>query len=271
MTRAQSIAYRLRWLLLVLAILLMAAGIAYAVLPLFDMGAGIWFTPLTILSGDVWSMNYAGDLAIYLGLFIFTQWLFLRPRKGWTFSLTEPARPMKRAAVGAGFAMALLSAGLIGAMMEGIGKLKWDDVWGAPIFLWAAMVVLWTFWAIIFWVYRRQQDRYTRIGRVLRGLIVGSTLELFISAAVFVRQEDDCYCARVSYTGLVFGGTVLIWAFGPGVILLFLREKYRQQKLSPICPICGYDLRGSFEAGSPVCPECGNSAPDWLRQLHIAE
>jgi len=26
-------------------------------------------------------------------------------------------------------------------------------------------------------------------------------------------------------------GTVLIWAFGPGIILLYMREKYRRRKL----------------------------------------
>jgi hypothetical protein len=30
---------------------------------------------------------------------------------------------------------------------------------------------------------------------------------------------------------LVFGGTALLWAFGPGIVLLFIREKHRQQKL----------------------------------------
>jgi hypothetical protein len=32
-----------------------------------------------------------------------------------------------------------------------------------------------------------------------------------------------------SYTGLVFGATVMIWAFGPGLLFLFLREQgYRR-------------------------------------------
>lgn len=27
--------------------------------------------------------------------------------------------------------------------------------------------------------------------------------------------------------------------------------------LTPPCPVCGYDLRGTVEAGEKACPECG--------------
>lgn len=33
------------------------------------------------------------------------------------------------------------------------------------------------------------------------------------------------WCARGSYTGIVFGATVLIWAFGPALLPLFLRQR----------------------------------------------
>ena len=39
-------------------------------------------------------------------------------------------------------------------------------------------------------------------------------------------QDKHCYCARGSYTGLVFGGTAIIWLLGPGVFLLFLRNTH---------------------------------------------
>jgi hypothetical protein len=64
-------------------------------------------------------------------------------------------------------------------------------------------------------------------GKIIKGLIGGSILELFVSIPILVAQEDDCYCAKGSYAGLVFGITVLLWAFGPGVYLLYLREKRR--------------------------------------------
>ena len=89
--------------------------------------------------------------------------------------------------------------------------------------------------------------------------VKGSFLEMFVGIGVFAwnPQKEDCYCARGSYTALIFGGTVLLWCFGPGIILLFLREKYRRERLFPTCDHCGYDLRGTLAAGRTECPECG--------------
>jgi ribosomal protein S27AE len=51
---------------------------------------------------------------------------------------------------------------------------------------------------------------------------------------------------------------VLIWCFGPGVVLLFHRERYRRMKFhEQLCLSCGYDLRGTVAAGRTSCPECG--------------
>lgn len=89
------------------------------------------------------------------------------------------------------------------------------------------MLVLWIAWASVFFVYWRQGDRATRLGKVIRGLIGGSLLEGFIATGVFVwnPHNEGCYCTRGSYTGLVFGATVLLWCFGPGLALLFMRER----------------------------------------------
>ncbi len=68
-----------------------------------------------------------------------------------------------------------------------------------------------------------------------RGLIVGSVLELLVASGVFVwkSDEDSCWCARGSYVGLVFGATVMIWAFGPGLVLVFFREARYHRKAGP--------------------------------------
>ena len=73
-----------------------------------------------------------------------------------------------------------------------------------------------------------------------RALLAGTVLELLVSGPAHVwavrRQsaglfDHDCYCARGSYTGLVFGCTALVWLFGPGVFLLVLRERKRREEL----------------------------------------
>jgi hypothetical protein len=90
---------------------------------------------------------------------------------------------------------------------------------------------LWCFWSVVFCIYMRQSDHYTWIGRIIRGLIAGSVLEMFVAIPVYATRQEECYCVRGSYAGLIFGTTVLLWAFGPAVFLLFIREKQRRDKL----------------------------------------
>ena len=261
MTRAQTTAYRLRWLILIVGLLAFGAGVWWIVgaPPLDEVGlAG---TPGTFLP-----VNLRNDLdipvngGIFLGVFLLMQWFFLRPRQGWSFRVTAIGRPMRSSVIAAAFMAMLLSVGLILTLLEAMRQPTLQDSDDAYLaymtFYWGVMVLLWLGWAAVFWRYWQQGDRYTWMGKVLRGLIAGSALELFIATAVYAwnPRKEDCYCARGSYTGLVFGGTVLLWAFGPGIVLLFLREKYRRNKLMPACSTCGYNLTGNV---SGICPECG--------------
>ena len=76
--------------------------------------------------------------------------------------------------------------------------------------------------------------------------------------AFVYRRDDDCYCVRGSYTGIVFGLTVLLWAFGPGLVLLAWREKQRREPvLRNLCPKCGTPLAPAGEAEA-TCPTCGH-------------
>lgn len=243
MTQAQKIACRLRWVLLVLWILCFAAGCLYV----FGVigKAGIAGTPLIAIFGPFlpWGGNvdkfaYVFSL-IYIGLFVMTQWLFLSPRQMWKIKVKPSGRPMKRAAVAAAFAAALLSIGLLYSVMDLFGDKvvinMGDPSEAKPAILRYAFLLiplaLWCFWSVIFCVYWRQSDTYTWAGRVIRGLIAGSVLELIVAVPVYATRQEECYCARGSYAGLVFGGTVLLWAFGPGILILFAREKQRREKL----------------------------------------
>lgn len=266
MTSAQRVAYRIRWLILIAA---GAMGLLYLWFlfhfwPLHewldgDYGTSIIGTPLMLLPN---ALEGFGNCFLVLGLLLVLQWLFLRPSRGWTIRMARKARPMRTSVIAAGFMAMLLTAGLIAALME---LPNWyapmlDGPWpGAFAGVWLAMAVIWGAWVAVFWVYWRQGDRYTQMSRMIRGLVAGSVLEMIIAAPIQAANlhEDDCYCARGSYTGLVFGGTVLVWCFGPGVVLLFMRERYRRAALlGKVCGHCGYDLRGTLGV-SDTCPECG--------------
>lgn len=237
MTNAQSTAYRFRFAVLAIALACWAVGLylLFGGVTTQDPHDANGLTGLFAYDIEGWA-----PVAIYLGIFLITQWLFLMPRGNWRIRLNEQGRPMKLSVVIAALMAAAVSTGLIAALLEIPG-------WWKPMLYtegpheadrrWIGLVILgglWVAWAIIFFIYWRGGDRYTQFTRMIRGLIGGSVIELIVCVPVHIsvlNQKDDCYCVRGSYTGLILGGTVLCWAFGPGVILLFMREHVRRAKL----------------------------------------
>jgi formylglycine-generating enzyme required for sulfatase activity len=273
MTRSQTLAYRCRFVLLVLGL----GSFAAAVWLLFrhpgvegdSLGMGVGGTPLLIpeVVLDRIGVGYHGYALFFLGLLLLAQWAFLRPRGKWAFRLTGKGRPMRSAVLAAAFMAMLLTVGLLAALLEipnwwrNLARLYLGGTsaeLAGPLVVLGVMVCLWVGWAAVFFVYWRQGDHFTQLERMTRGLIAGSCLELLIAAPVHVwaSKRDDCYCTRGSYTGLVFGLTVLVWAFGPGLVLLFFREKYRREKLlTGLCPRCGDELVEPPD-GPRFCPRC---------------
>jgi hypothetical protein len=249
MSNAKHAASRVRWVLLLLALVCWLAGLFW----IFD---GIW--PQWKGNGDIgpmglqgvigWTSNnngmYAAVAAAYFGLFLITQWFFLGPRGGWRVRLNESGRPMRLSILIAALMAALLSAGLLATIAE-MGGFWIKFIGDSPghedhFHCWPMLITLgvsWLIWSVLFFLYWRPGNRGTQLSRMLRGLFGGSILELLVATPVHVvllnskEGEDGCYCERGSYTGLVLGGTVLLWCFGPGLVLLFLREKERREPL----------------------------------------
>ena len=136
---------------------------------------------------------------------------------------------MRKAAIGVAFAVSLLSVGLVYSLFD----LAYEELFSGNSSSLNRFIILsiplffWILWSIVFSLYFYQSDYLKWSGKIIKGLIGGSILELFISIPIFVTREDECYCAYGSYAGLVFGITVLLWAFGPGIFLLYWREKKR--------------------------------------------
>jgi hypothetical protein len=239
MTRAQKISFRLRWFLFILWILCFSCGALWVIVGAFSdrFGFGLRGIPSAVALGPLVPLLKNSEVfestlgvIIYSGVFLMTQWLFLCPRRVWKMKLEPTGRPMKRASVGAGFAVMLLSVGLLYSVLDlvsPVGESKGIGMW---LFL-LIPLILWCFWSVIFWMYWRRGDYHTWTSRVIRGLIAGSVLELFVAVPIYATRQDECYCGRGSYAGLIFGTTVLLWAFGPGVFLLFVEEKHRREKL----------------------------------------
>lgn len=255
--------------LLVAALVCLGLFVGWLLLPLLgERGPvfakwGVVGTPLTILPVEG-SAGVVLNNTVFLGLLLLTQWAFLRPVRRTAWAGNGGGRPRWHAAVGVAFAAALLVAAAGATLLE---LPNWWKVLLAEAFGWTLWVVfgaLWAAWSVVFYVYFRRGDFLGRAEGVVRALIRGSALELLVAvpthAWVYRRSTSDCYCERGSYTGLVFGGAALLWAFGPGLVFLFLREKERRAPvLQRLCPQCGAVLEPAAAAGTP-CPRCGRVA-----------
>jgi hypothetical protein len=242
MSVAAQTAYRLRYVLLAVGGLSMLGG----------------SVALLVASGG------HGGMLLFLGIFFLTQFLFLAPRQSWPIYLSTQGTPMRRTAIVGAALAAVLTLGTIATVLEAVTI--WDSIdqylnW--PIFITVAGLV-WTAWVPVFWLLQKKgSDRYGGLVRVVRWLVVGTVLELFVSASVqaFLPDRHSCFCGRGSFVGLVFGVPLLFWAFGPALALVFMYEKVRMARATVHnrCPRCEFDLTGTRAAGLSMCPECGQA------------
>lgn len=132
-------------------------------------------------------------------------------------------------------------------------KINWrtDVPWG-----WIGVVLTgWAFWFVVFaFVGRGQWVR--GFSRMYRVLVAGTVLELLITIPIDVqiRRRTNCYCGEGTFFSLAIGLTAVLWAFGPGVAILFLIRQRQRLLEAGRCLQCGYSLQG---LESDRCPECG--------------
>ena len=197
-------------------------------------------TPLFFVDSD--EFGYLVQAILIMGLLMLAQWFFLRPSRVLAIRLTAHGRPLNASVVVAAAMAMLLTLGAFSLILECFDQWKplvFPDNQGQRVppgifGIWTGMLGVWGLWAFLFHRYWRDGDRYTQLGRMVRALVAGSILEAIIATPVqaYASRQSDCYCERGSYTTLVCSGTVLFWAFGPGIALLFLRENYRSDEAS---------------------------------------
>jgi len=273
MTRAVTTAYRIRHGLFAAAVVSWLIGLYFLFYAWgwggsWDIGGfGTLFTPVMVpVDGIAGMPGMWVQACFWLGVLLGTQAMLLRPGKGMSRRIVQgtPLRGWRRglAVTASSFMTMILSIAALATLMEVPDAWSWvfDNIWPNFASLWAVMAVSWAAWGVLLWRYSRSLDEWTWLSRITRGLLAGSVAESMVAALVHaaVYQRDDCYCSRGSYSGMVLGGSVLLWAFGPALVLLYLRERRRRADLiAERCVQCGYDLRGSLLAGRRQCPECG--------------
>lgn len=215
----------------------------------------LYVTLVLLLVGNVaWDLFGQPDLLILIALVVFSVAAQL-------FFIFIPGRPEYLTPIGprrlilpvviAGLMMAILAFGFCMALADliwGSGPAPLERAW--PFFC----LGVWVFWAVLFYVQGLSRNRHTTMRRMVAWLVGGSLLELLVSVPshLIVVRRPGCMVGMASWLGIMAGIYVMVWAFGPGIALMFWWET--RKRMAGHCPACGYNLHGLSEQR---CPECG--------------
>lgn len=93
-------------------------------------------------------------------------------------------------------------------------------------FLFVLFFGSWTFWAFSFLATYKENMPGEFMRKLIKRVMIGSVLELLIAipSHIIFRNRGDCCAPIASYFGIVMGTTVLLFAFGPGIVFLYLKR-----------------------------------------------
>jgi hypothetical protein len=129
----------------------------------------------------------------------------------------------------ASFMLAVLVVGLTLAFGE-LLRFKDDSNWGAG--LWVTLGITWVFWAVLLFVYTRQLQRYQAIFRLAQLVFAGSIAEMLaaVPSHLIVSRRPGCLVGLATAIGIAGGLLVMLWSFGPAIVLLFLQAGRRREQ-----------------------------------------
>jgi hypothetical protein len=153
--------------------------------------------------------------------------------------LTVPVRVAGRRPITRGsvwrtvLATGLMAGGLAAGALLSIGEFVYADHlfdydWEGWSILILALLT-WCFWSLIFVRMSGSTPPADLISRQCRWLFKGSILELLIAVPTHIvaRWRDYCCAGAMTFLGLTMGISVMLFAFGPAVLFLFM-ERWRR-------------------------------------------
>lgn len=139
----------------------------------------------------------------------------------------------------AGILLLVMVGGMTAALWETLGDTDWlnTQAWPWAAFL-AGVILLWAAWSALFACFSWRAEPLTAAGRLLKFLVAGSILELLVAVPthILARHRDHCCGGFGTFWGLAAGVSVMLAAFGPGVLLLYVK-RYRQVRGFPVLPV----------------------------------
>ncbi len=123
------------------------------------------------------------------------------------------------------FAMLVMVSGMVAAAIEHLENTPKAEG-PLPIVIFSAVGMVWLLWSVLFGFYGGRGKPKTLMSRVVRVLLAGSILELLIAVPthIIARWRNYCCAGFMTFWGLVTGVSVLFFAFGPGMFILFVRR-----------------------------------------------
>ena len=219
---------KLRWVLLGLytVIVLGLFGIAYT--EVLDLP--LWLWPFAEVCGDelFWTIGVLMATLVSQAVFVFCSG---------TMNLCQPIRK-RRAFLPVVLTAFLLTVLVAAVFLSLVELIEMDDdapsVWG----FWTLIGVNWIGWTVAFLVTYAQHNRYTVARKLLSSLFRGSLLELLVAipSHIIVSRRPGCFVGMLTGLGVSGGIAVMLWAFGPGIILLFLHKRHKRQSKQEIQP-----------------------------------
>jgi hypothetical protein len=104
--------------------------------------------------------------------------------------------------------------------------------WVAYTF-WAIVCVNWVVWTVIFYVRCRPLERHRVLQSLATWLLAGSLLELLaaVPSHLVVMRRPGCLVGLNTGIAIMAGVCVMLWSFGPGIVLLFLRNRLERERI----------------------------------------
>ncbi len=160
-----------------------------------------------------------------VGIFVATQVIFL-----FGAGTIELCRPIKKRRL----LIPVIVASLMGAILVGGLALALAELFNEEgstwfeYFFWAILAISWAVWGFVFYVHCQRTDRYIALKKMTIWLLGGSLVELLgsVPAHIIVSRRPGCFVGMCTMLGIIAGLWVMLWAFGPGIALLFLRDRH---------------------------------------------